>query len=55
MRENPLTNIGNVFDSKPDNTKWFTFGAGFFDLQCMEFMNMIEGKGLDAEINYKLI
>ena len=31
---------------------WSVF---FFNPHYMEFMNIIEGKGLDAEINYKLI
>ena len=55
VRENLLPNIGNVFDDKPDDREWFTFGGGCFDFHYTEFMNMIEGKGLDVEINYKFI
>ena len=31
MLENPLTNVGNAFFDKPDNTDWFTFGGVYFD------------------------
>ena len=31
MRENPLTNIGNVLDDESNDREWFTFGGGYFE------------------------